>query len=227
MNTHDQDRLDRATAARLAGLGSRPVDTSALKHKLDRVLQEQTAGDASPSRSWRLAAWWRPITSIAAVLLIAMSVVWLMLEGGTPTAEAAPADLARIYQEVTSGRTPNLEVSSVEEANRLLSDQARGIVPIPELPGQLQSCCLQQHAGATLTCALINHDGWRIAVVMTDGAKLHSPKGQPIERAGRQFVFHTTNGINMVMAHEGDRWLCVMGDAGVEILVEVAADIQM
>ncbi|MCC6680230.1 MAG: hypothetical protein IT445_04935 [Phycisphaeraceae bacterium] len=227
MNIHDQDSLDRATAARLAKLAGRPVDASAFKRKLERVMREQTESDAAPSRSLRPARWWRPITSIAAVLLLALSVAWLMLEGGTPAAEAAPTELARIYQEVTSGRTPHLEVTSVEEANRLLSDQAQGIVPIPELPGQLQSCCLHQHAGATLTCAVIERDGQRIAVVMADGAKLHSPKGQQIERDGRQFIFHTTNGINMVMAHEGGRWLCVMGDASAEILVEVAADIRM
>jgi hypothetical protein len=31
----------------------------------------------------------------------------------------------------------------------------------------------------------------------------------------------------MVMAHEGDRWLCVMGDADMEELISVALGINM
>ncbi len=227
MNLHDQDRLDRATAARLAKLANRPVDTSRLKQRLDHLIQEQIVSDVPSSCPLRWMTWWRPITTIAAAVLIALSIGWFMLEGGTSQAVAAPTELAQIYYDVANGLAPHLKVSSVEEANRLLADQSNGVTPIPELPGQLQSCCLHQHAGATLTCALIERDGQRIAVAMADGAKLHSPKGKLIEYDGRQFIAHTTNGINMVMAHENGRWLCVMGDASMETLVEVAAGIRI
>jgi hypothetical protein len=140
---------------------------------------------------------------------------------------AAPAGLAQIHYDVANGLAPHLKVSSVEQANQLLADQANGVVPVPELPGVMMSCCLHQHAGTTLTCALIETDGRLITVAIADGAKLRSPHGKTITRDGRQFVAHTANGINMVMAHEGDRWLCVMGEVDFEQLADVAADIRL
>lgn len=140
---------------------------------------------------------------------------------------AAPAELAQIHFDVANHLAPHLKVSSVAEANQLLADQSNGFVPIPELPGELLSCCLHQHVGATLTCALIELDGQFITVAMADGAKIHSPDGKIITRGGKQFIAHTANGINMVMANEGKRWLCVMGEKSIEELVDIAIDIKM
>jgi hypothetical protein len=138
---------------------------------------------------------------------------------------AAPAALAQIHFDVAKGLAPHLEVSSVDEANQLLADQSNGVVPIPELPGTLKSCCLHPLAGTTLTCALIERDGQLITVAIADGATIRSPHGKTITRGDRQFIAHTANGINMVMAFKGDRWLCVMGDTSTEQLLDVAARI--
>lgn len=220
-----EDRLDRATSTRLAKLATRPVDTSRLEQSLEQALRSETGRepDASPLPFRR---WWRPITTAAAAILIVVTIGWLVLNGGTSPAMAAPAELAQIHFDVANGLAPHLKVSSVAEANRVLADQSNGIVPVPELPGVLLSCCLHQHAGTTLTCALIELDGQLITVAMADGAKLHSPHGKIITRDGKQFVAHTTNGINMVMATEGSRWLCVMGDSPTQDLLDVAVDIR-
>jgi len=228
MNHHDvHDRLDQATSARLAKLAARPVDTSRLESGLEAALREAVAEDAASNQpvfmlaAWR--QWWRPIASVAAAVLIVIAIGWLALDGGTSPAMAAPAELAQLHYDVANGLTPHLKVSSVEEANQLLADQSNGVVPVPELPGVMLSCCLHQHASATLTCALIERDGQLITVAIADGAKLHTPHGTTMIRGNRQFIAHTANGINMVMAHEGDRWLCVMGEATFDELVEVAA----
>jgi hypothetical protein len=91
----------------------------------------------------------------------------------------------------------------------------------------MMSCCLHQHAGVTLTCALMERDGQLITVAIADGARLHSPHGRTIARGDRVFIAHTANGINMVMAHESDRWLCVMGEVGFDQLANVAAQIRL
>ena len=233
-NNDDHDRLDTATSARLARLGARPVDTTGLQRRLEQAMAGQVmpgrrsaAGLESPSlpAAWR--RWWRPITSAAAAILIAVTIGWLALDGGTSSAMAAPAELAQIHYDVANGLAPHLKVSSVEEANQLLADQSNGVVPVPELPGVMMSCCLHPHAGTTLTCALIERDGQLITVAIANGAKLHSPQGKTLTRGSRRFIAHTANGINMVMAHEHDRWLCVMGEVDFEQLADVAVDIQL
>jgi hypothetical protein len=221
--------LDRATSARLAKLASRPVDTSRLERRLETAMREVAVegGVSAPSPAARMAwrRWWRPVTSAAAAILIITAIGWLALDVGTSPAMAAPAALAQIHFDVAKGLAPHLEVSSVDEANQLLADQSNGVVPIPELPGTLKSCCLHPLAGTTLTCALIERDGQLITVAIADGATIRSPHGKTITRGDRQFIAHTANGINMVMAFKGDRWLCVMGDTSTEQLLDVAARI--
>jgi len=206
-------------------LASRPVDMSRLERRLEQALHQETIQELSTSPlPWQ--RWWQPITTAAAAILIVVTIGWLVLEGGTSPAMAAPAELAQIHFDVANGLAPQLKVSSVAEANRLLADQSDGVVPVPELPGALRSCCLKQHAGTMLTCAFIELDDQLITVAIADGAKLHSPHGKIITHDGKQFIAHTANGINMVMAHEADRWLCVIGDVTTEELVKVAVDIR-
>lgn len=230
-NTSAYDGLDHATSERLARLAARPVVTSRLERRLEAAMREAIVEDAVSTQPFAMLAawqrWWRPITSAAAASLIVVTIGWLALDGSTSPAMAAPAELAQIHYDVANGLAPHLKVTSVEEANQLLADQSNGVVPVPELPGIMKSCCLHQHVGTTLTCALIERDGQLITVAIADGAKLHSPHGKTITRGGRQFIIHTANGINMVMAHEGDRWLCVMGEVDFEQLADVTADIRL
>jgi len=225
-HSDEQERLEHATSARLARLANRPMDTSHLESRIERSLHDSTEDESTPlSLSWR--RWWRPVASIAAVLAIALTIGWLLIDGGTSPAMAAPTELAQIHYDVARGLTPHLKVSTVAEANELLARQADGMVPVPDLPGAMKSCCLHPYAGTTLTCALIEQDGQLITVAVASGKMLHSPEGTAIHRGGRQFTAHAANGINMVMAHEGDRWLCVMGEADTEQLIEIAVDIRM
>jgi len=230
-NHDDYEKLDTATSARLARLGARPVDTSRLAGRVEQAMTAELASGSSTiaQRPSPLSAWrrgWRPIASAAAAILIVLTVGWMVLEGGTSPAMAAPTELAQLHRDVARGRIPDLKVASVEEANQLLADQSNGVVLVPELPGVMMSCCLHQHAGTTLTCALIERDGRLITVAVANGAKVHSPRGKTLTRGDRTFIAHTANGINMVMAHEGDRWLCVMGEVDFEPLADIAVDIE-
>jgi len=224
-NHHDHDRLDDVTSARLARLGARPVDTTGLQRRLEREMEATAQAPAAPAPLNRPGRW-RVVVATAAAVLIAATLGWLVLDGGASPAMAAPTELAQLHRDVARGRIPDLKVAGVEQANQLLADQSNGVVLVPELPGVMMSCCLYQHAGATLTCALIERDGRLITVAVADGAKVHSPRGKTLTRGDRQFIAHTVDGINMVMAHEGDRWLCVMGEVDFEQLVEVAAAIK-
>ncbi len=221
-----QDRLDRATSARLAKLASRPVDTSELERRLEQALGNDIAQEPVKT-ALRLQAWWRPITAAAAAILIVVTIGWLALDGGASPAMAAPAELAQIHFDVAKGLSPHLEVTSVEEANQLLAKQSNGMVPVPELPGAIRSCCLHQHASTTLTCAssiwMANSSRWRWRMAQHFTRLL----ARPSRATAGMFIAHTANGINMVMTTEGNRWLCVMGEVTTEQLIDVAVNIRM
>ena len=219
------DRLDRATSARLSKLASRPMDIVRLQQRVDAALDEQRMPPPSADAMTIWQRWWRPLTTAAAAIIVGITVGWFALDAGSSTAMAAPTHLAQIHYDVVHGLVPNLKVTSVAEANELLAAQSNGSVPIPDLPGIMMSCCLAEQTGTTLTCALIDRDGQLITIALADGGKLHSPKGQTIVRGDKQFTAHVANGINMVMAHHGDRWLCVMGDLPTDQLVDVAVEV--
>ena len=172
-----QDRLDRATSARLAKLASRPVDTSELERRLEQALGNDIAQEPVKT-ALRLQAWWRPITAAAAAILIVVTIGWLALDGGASPAMAAPAELAQIHFDVAKGLSPHLEVTSVEEANQLLAKQSNGMVPVPELPGAIRSVLSPPARIHDADLRLIDLDGQLITVAVADGAKLHSPPGQ-------------------------------------------------
>lgn len=220
-----QDRLDRATAARLSKLASRPINTQRLEDWVEQALRELPIQEQKTSPFFRRMRW-RPIMTAAAIVIM-VAIGWLVLGGDTTPVMAAPADLARIHFDVANGLAPHLTASSVAEANRLLSNQSNGALPVPELPGEILSCCLHQYAATTMTCVLIKREGKRITVAIAEGAKLHSPDGKTVNRDGKEFIAHTVNGINMVMTHEGDRWLCVMAEVATEELIEVAVNIRL
>ncbi len=222
----NREQLDTETSHRLSRLATRPMDTSRLEARLASELAEAEGSNDISRRSPFLLAWWRPIATAAAVLLL-VAASWLFLDGGGTPAMAAPSQLAQIHFDVANGLAPHIEVSTIDEANRLLSEQADGIAALPELPGTVMSCCLHEHGGAILACVLIEKDGDPITVAIADGSKLHTPHGKVIEYDGRQFVAHTANGINMVMSHEGGRWMCVMGSISFEQLAVFAGEIHL
>ena len=217
-------QLDQVTSERLAKLAARPVDTSGLENRLEAALREE-ADPAATTPVARLVLWSRPLIGLAAAVLIVGSVALVVLQPGGAPAMAAPSGLAEIHFDVTRGLTPHLEVSTIDEANRLLAQQSTEYVALPPLPGSLQSCCLHQHAGEMLTCAVVEHNGQLVTIAVARGADLWSPEGDALDYRGRTYLVHRANGITMVMHSEADRWLCVMGQTSPEVLAEIAAEI--
>lgn len=228
---HETSQLDHVTSRRLAQLANRPVDTARLESQLHTYLtgQQAPAGNAASSRTLLFPWWASAALGAAAVIILVVTIGWIVFQNPSTRAVAAPTDLAQIHFDITRGLAPHLTVSTVDEANRLLAEQSSGARLMPEnLPGQIMSCCLHQYAGTMLSCVLIEQNGQLVTVALADGAKMHSPKdGDSTQHSGREFVVHHANGITMVMAHENGRWLCVMGEASREMLIEIAAGIRM
>ncbi|MBN4061235.1 hypothetical protein JYU15_02240, partial [bacterium AH-315-I18] len=131
-NPNTEDRLNQATSTRLAELANRPVDTSRLAKQLEQVMRDET--EHEPAVLKMPQRFWRP-TSAAAVILIAVMIGWMVIQGSSTPAIAAPAGLAQIYHDVTNELSPHAKVSSIQEANRVLAAQASGAMLVPDLPG--------------------------------------------------------------------------------------------
>jgi len=219
------NRLDAATSARLAKLGAMPVDVSRLQAKLRQAMGHERPGATMNISRWQRA--WRPVSGIAAMFVVAGLIGWLVVSGGSEPAIAAPAELAQMHEQASRDVPPMMRATSVDEANQLLAEQLGGSKPLPnQMPGRMHACCLRQFAGTALSCVMIEWKGKMVSVAVADADQLRSPPGRTVERGGRRFTLHHANGVNMVMAGEHGRWLCVMGDAGDEDLLDIAAGIR-
>lgn len=231
MNQHQPvDPMDQALKDRLAELRNRPVDISSLQVALEQELSQAASppmlfkSSAARTLLWRR---WRRISSSAAAILIALVLCWVVLSPTSSQAVASAAGLAQIHYDVAHGLSPHTQVTTVSQANVVLAKETNEYVTLPAMPGQIQSCCIHQYAGTSMSCAMIEMDGQRITVALAASDKLKSPKGQTVVRQRRTFILGKANGINMVMSNQGSKWLCVMGEVPFEKLLDVAADIHL
>src|SRR5438067_1475311 len=103
MNDFDdapESDLDQAIAGRLAKLRTLPVDTS----RLDAMLRAKIPQRERKSRLSMLLL--RPMSAIAAsVAILAVIAAILLSTSGGPVL-ASPMEMARVHEEILSGRAP-------------------------------------------------------------------------------------------------------------------------
>lgn len=225
-----RETLDAATSRRLARLGQRPVDVSHLEQRLAVELGEidPPSPMARPNTATlRLTPWLRPAAGIAALLTIAVG-LFIIVSTSPPTVSAAVLDLSELHTDIMAGRVPMQPVDTIAQANAwIASQQSTG----PELPdhlagAQVQSCCLADVQGDLVAVALLRDGDTTVTLVVAQAANFAHEMGIVIEIDGRRFFGHELNGIRMMMANDGDRWLCVMGDASYEQLAQIAAGVR-
>ena len=223
MNDERYNQIDQATSDRLAKLSDCPVDTTNLEHRLNNILPDQNSTNTIPLTQ---RMWWKPVTSAAATIILGITLMWLIFNGDSNPVMAAPMHMAEIHNEVVSEHADHFKVTSIEEANQLLSNQSNGVVSVPKLPGTIKSCCLHKYQHVTLTCALILENGELVSIAIAEANKMHTPKGENISLNGKTFVAHTMNDLQMVMTYRNGRWLCVMGKIQKDKLVKIADTIE-
>ena len=228
-DTAQRDALDDATAQRLARLGQRKVDVSRLERNLAAALeadaaQAREADDAR--RRTRFPHWLRPVAGIAAVLAFALT-FFLVIGANTPPASAAVVELSQLHRDILSGRVLLTPVDSIADANAWIASQQ---ATAPALPSHLadarvQSCCLADVQGELVAVALLRHGNTTATLVVAEAPDFAHQMGTVVKVDGRTFFGHELNGIRMMMASDGDRWLCVMGEATYNDLAEIAAEV--
>jgi hypothetical protein len=217
----DSDRLDRATAARLARLRSMPMDVSGLERRLRAEVGTATA---EPSRRMWIA---RPVrTAIAAVLVLGLIGVVAFVLLGQP-AVASAAQMAQVHEDLVSGRTPIMKVESIEEAGRVL---ARDWPQSPDLPGvpseHVMACCMKSVRNKKMACVLLKAEGAPVTMAVANAADMRLPSSPTRVRAGVTYHVQSSGRVNMVMTERQGRWVCLMGEAPIERLMDFAERLQ-
>jgi len=217
----DADRLDRATAARLARLGSMPVDVTGLEARLRESMGEAQVEPAR--RRMRIGGWVRPYrAAVAAVLVLGViGLAWFALLGGPAVASAA--QMAQVHEDLVSGRTPIMKVESIEEAGRVL---ARDWPQSPDLPGvpqeHVMACCMKSVRNKRMACVLLKAEGAPVTMAVANAADMRLPSSPTRVRGGVTYHVDSSGRVNMAMAERQGRWVCLMGEVPVERLMDFA-----
>jgi hypothetical protein len=221
--------LDRAVERRLARLRTMPVDTSRLeKAILAQIPRPQNEEPAEQQQRQRMRIGWltaiRPLRAVAASFLLLSAViagVLLFSSGGQALASAS--QMAQMHDDLVSGRTPVMQVSSIEEANRALSGAWPGGPSVPEAPqSHVMACCMKSVKGKKVACVLLHNEGEPVTMTVANASDMRLPKSPTVTRAGVTYHVQSSGGLNMVMTERNGRWVCLIGRVPAERLMDLA-----
>lgn len=222
--THDrsQEELDLATQARLSKLASRSVDTSAAASRLRAEMVRHRAEDQAASFAFPAWARWLGQSGIAAAIIFAVTLVFVSIQSGSAV-YAAPAEMAQLHRHLVAGRAHVVPVVNLTEAKQTIESKWREAPAIPDQWDQnVHACCLRDVQSRQVACILLEQNGVPVTVVLARTKDFRSPDDDTIEHNGRNYAVHSRDGVNMVMAQQGDRWICLMGEISHESLLQLA-----
>ncbi len=218
----DQERLAKATRQRLARLGSIPVDTTRLEARLNKAFEAYQP--AIPVSSSPAVHWWRPIYRIAAVFAVVGLIGLLFVSMGGNPAIASVTELVRIHQEAVAGESDLMPADNFTEAAGLIHDQWAKAPKIPEpRVGRVIASCLHELASREVACLKLELRGQPITMVVGHSREIVcSAEHHQISRNGRTYLVYDRDDVRMVMIDHDDRWVCIMGEAPMDDLIELA-----
>ena len=226
-----QQRLDKATARRLARLRTMPVDTSRLEAALrSRIPQHPQSRREQRRLTLGLApGGWKPVrAAAAAVVLLAVAAAALLSTAGGP-ALASPAQMAKMHEDLVAGRIPSVAVDSIEEANRVLAAKSPESPRIPDVPQEQtvqMACCLKNVKDKKVACVLLRGEGVPVTMVVAKAADMRSPESSAVERGGVTYHVQSSGTLNMAMTERHGRWVCMIGELPTERLMDLASKLE-
>ena len=217
------DRFDQALSDRLRKLRSMPVELGNLQRFVEKEIGPPPG--AERRREPRTVSWWQrgATRAAAASLLIGTLVLALVLNGSSGPVLASAERLAEIHGEVEPGGGHAAHVDSIPAANRALAKEKPGAPLLPEIQtSRVMNCCVHSLGRKTLSCASVEADGSRVTIAAADAKDVTIPKGETVEVSGVTYHVQRHGDLNMVMMSREGRWVCLMGKAPVEKLIEMA-----
>ena len=215
----DESKWDQAISGRLAKLRTMPMDTS----RLERALRAQipTASQEPSRRMWLFTRPMRAIAAGIAILLIAGVV--LMSTSGGPVM-ASPTDMARMHEDLVSGRVPVTRVDTIEEANRVLLAEWPSSPGIPDAPqAHVMVCCMKSVKNKQVACVLLKGEDAPITMAVANAADVKvPPSSNAVTHAGATYHVQSSGAINMVSTERNGRLVCLIGQVSPERLMDIA-----
>jgi hypothetical protein len=216
------ERLDQATAKRLARLRSLPVDTSGLERRLRSEIPFPQTGDR------RRIRWLGPLRAVAAIVVVGGLVLALFISTSGGPALASPAQMAKLHYDMISSSNMSMQVDSIDAANRMLNEQWPQSPQLPKLPADhvMCCCCMKSIKDKKVACVLLKAEGAPITMGVANAADMKLPTSPTGQRSGVTYHVQSSGKLNMVMTQRNARWVCLMGELPVERLMDVAAKLQ-
>ncbi|MCX5661950.1 MAG: hypothetical protein NTW19_19905 [Planctomycetota bacterium] len=207
-----------AVAARLACLGTMPVDATGLERRLREVIP-QPAEERRPRR-WELIG-----ASLAAGIAIALGVTFVLLRASVEPAVASAAAMTETHEALVAGRVPVMEVDSIEAAGRALALREGGVPSLPSAPqGHVMACCMRSVANKDVACVLLKAEGKLVTLAVARDTDLAAAPGtSSVTVEGQSFAITSANRVTMATTRRDGRLICLMGDLPGESLARLGA----
>jgi hypothetical protein len=224
METFDpeDERWEQAVSGRLSKLRSMPVDTG----RLAAVLQAQIPQPASRHKTLWLSL--RSVRAIAAsVLLVGALTAVVLLATMSRPALASPAQMARMHEDLVTGKTPAVQVDSIDAANKVLAGEHPQFPALPDVPADhVMACCMNSVKDKKVACLLMKREGVPVSLMVARSQDMRFPSSPVTVRNGVSYHVQASGKLNMVMAERHDRWVCLIGKLPAERLMDLAAQLE-
>jgi hypothetical protein len=221
MEENDLTPLDQATSRRLAHLGTMPVDTRTLDTRLAALVPPR------PRVVPVQRTWLRPLRAVAAALLVIGLVGAFLYTFSSAPAQASVADMARMHEDLVSGKTPVTQVDSIDAANRELTKQWPGSPGLPKVPQQhVMACCMKSVKNKRVACVLLKSQEIPVTLTVANASDFKAPATPGVEHGGVTYHVQSTGKLNMITTRRNDRWICLIGELPANQLMDLAAKLQ-
>jgi hypothetical protein len=225
MDTSEQDndeQWQQAISTRLATLRNMPVDAT----RLERAIRAQIPQPAKEKNLTWLRL--RPLRAIAAsFLVVGLLTAVLVLSTSSGPALASPAQMARLHEDLVSGKVPVMQVDSIDAANKALSNQWPQAPGVPDVPADhVMACCMKSVKDKKVACVLLKREGVPVTMTVANASDMQLPKSPKVSRNGTSYHVQSSGNLNMVMTERQGRWVCLIGELASERLMDLADQLQ-
>jgi hypothetical protein len=207
----------------LAKLRAMPVDTSSL----DRAMQ----GLIPPPvrRDLKVVGWSRPLVrAMAASVAAAALLIVILLATSAGPVVASTTDMARLHDDLVSGRVPVTRVDSMQEVNAALATEWANSPAIPKVPDEhVMACCMRSVKNKRMACVLLKGaPDEPVTMTVASASDMRPPTSPTITRGGVVYHVQSSGALNMVMTERAGRCVCLIGRVSTDRLMDLAASLQ-
>ena len=159
------------------------------------------------------------------VLLAALAAILLTSSGGP--ALASPTQMAQMHEDIVAGRTPVMKVDSIAAANRALAEQSPQSPTLPNVPpDHVMACCMKSVQNKKVACVLMQDQGVPVTMTVAKAADMKLPAAPTVSRGGVNYRVQSVGKLSMVMTERNNRWVCLIGEAPADQLMDLATKLQ-